>query len=448
MESFELPSNHVLVNVNERMDVVNNLPSVIGYLTSDQKRHAMYVSKFVASAAAGLFDAALNYLWNETIRNLREKVVKFDLKYFYDSIVSDPDRRSKFKSEEDLVQIEDWELIKGCKTTGIITEIGYRHLDYIRDMRNWASAAHPNQNELSGLQLIAWLQTCIREVLSKEPSGPVIEVRKLLWSLRNEQLYDDHIPPIETALSSLPRDLAESLLRTMQGMYTEVDLEARVRNNVKQVSPAVWKVSPDSARYGAGLTLARLQANGEISRAKLAREFLELVDGLTYLPKEKLELEINNALDFLMTAHNGFDNFHHEYTPARQLVQLIPASIEVPTTTEFKFVKTVVMCKIGNGYGVAWAAEHLYDRLISGFSDRQIFRLIDLLNDGEVRSRLQLGGCQSRFRVLIEEMAQKAVNAQLKQALEYIFSIPLDKLHQMHKDSKFRQYRLAIVNIK
>ncbi len=63
--------------------------------------------------------------------------------------------------------------------TGILTDIGYRHLDYIRNMRNYASAAHPNQNQLTGFQLIAWLETCIREVLSREPQGGVVEVRKL-----------------------------------------------------------------------------------------------------------------------------------------------------------------------------------------------------------------------------------------------------------------------------
>ncbi len=252
LESFGLPSEHVLVEFNERMDVVNNLPSVIGNLTPDQRGQAMYVSKFVSAAAAGLFDAALNYLWNETIRNLRDKVVRFDLKYFYDSIITDPGRRSKFKSEEDLVYIEDWELIKGCKTTGIITEIGFRHLDYIKDMRNWASAAHPNHNELSGLLLVTWLQTCIREVLSREPSGPVIEVRKLIWSIRTEQLSFSHIPPIEVALNSLPDDLAESLLRTMQGMYTDVALEANVRNNVKLTAPSVWKVEVDPENWTVG----------------------------------------------------------------------------------------------------------------------------------------------------------------------------------------------------
>ena len=31
--------------------------------------------------------------------------------------------------------MDDWELISGCLKTGIITDIGYRHLDYIRDCK-------------------------------------------------------------------------------------------------------------------------------------------------------------------------------------------------------------------------------------------------------------------------------------------------------------------------
>ena len=144
----------------------------------------------------------------------------------------------------------------------------------------------------------------------------------------------------------------------------------------------------------------------------------------------------------------GHNNFHYEYTPARQLVHLIPGNVEVPLSSEFKFIKTVVMCKIGNGFGVAWVAEPFYDQLIDGFSDRQIFRFMDLLNDIEVRSRLQIGDCQTRFRNLSQRMEQKAVNAQLKQALGYICSIPCNKLHQIHTDREYQQYRRAIVNIR
>lgn len=445
LETLGLPKEKVLVDIDERRDVINNMPSVVSPLTQAQRQEAMYISKFVAASAVGLFDAALNYLWNETIRNLREKVAKFDLEYFYDSVITDPDRRSKFKSDADLEKLDDWELIRGCRVTGIITEIGYRHLDYIRDMRNWASAAHPNQNELTGLQVVSWLQTCIREVLSKEPSGAVIEVRKLLWSLRSEILSESDIPPIQAALPALSDDLSGSLLRTVLGMYTDVRLAADVRNNIKLVAPAVWEVCSDECRYEGGLKFATLEANGEVGRAKLAREFLDLVDGLAYLPSSRLELEISNALDALMAAHNGYNNFYNEPAPARQLQRLIPASGEVPPNASKKYVKTIVMCRIGNGYGISWAAQPIYDELIGRFSDRHVYWFIDLVNDAEFASRLGLGKCPERYQSLAVQLEQKAVDALLKQAVKFVSSFPNNSLHNIRADSRFQQIRKAII---
>lgn len=440
LESLGLPKDGVLVEIDERRSVIANMPTVVRDLTEDQCGAAMYISKLVAASAVGLFDAALNYLWDETIRNLREKVVRFDLEYFYDSVITDPDRRSKFKTDADLEKLDDWELIRGCRATGIITEIGFRHLDYIRDMRNWASAAHPNQNELSGLQIVTWLQTCIREVLCKEPSGPVIEVRKLLRNLRNEQLSSTDIPPIEVALPTLPDDLSASLLRAIVGMYTDANLVADVRNNIKLVGRAVWNVCSEESRYEVGLKFATLEANGEVSRAKLAREFLELVDGLPYLPGSRLELEISAALDALMTAHNGYNNFYNEPAPARQLQRLIPLSGEVTANVTKKYVKTVVMCKTGNGYGISRAAEPVYDDLINRFSDRFLLWFIDLANDAEFTSRLRLGSCSQRYQTLATRLHEKAVSTQLQQTLEFISTFPVKSMHNVRADAQFQQF--------
>jgi len=448
LETLGLPRDRVLVEIGERGDVINNMPTVIKHLTPDQCGAAMYISKFVAASAVGLFDAALNYLWDETIRNLREKVAKFDLEYFYDSVITDPDRRSKLKTDADLETLDDWELIRGCRATGIITEIGFRHLDYIRDMRNWASAAHPNQNELSGLQIVTWLQTCIREVLCKEPAGPVIEVRKLLWNLRNEKLTATNVPPIQAALPALPDDLSASLLRAVLGMYTDLNLAADVRNNIKLVAPVVWEVCSEESRYEVGLKFATLEANGDISKAKLAKEFLDLVNGLPYLPSSRLQLEISAALDSLMTAHNGINNFYNEPGPARQLQRLVPPSGEVSANVIRKYVKTIVMGKIGNGYGICWAAEPVYDDLINRFSDKFIFWFVDLVNDGEFASRLLLGKCSQRYQTLAIRLHQKAVNVQLKQILEFIRSFPVKNMYNIRADARFQQLLKAIVAIK
>ena len=83
LELLDIPTTDVLVEIKERETVIINMPRVVEDLTPTQKGRAYYISKFIASCVVGLFDAALNYLWNETIVNLREKVIRFDLDYFY-----------------------------------------------------------------------------------------------------------------------------------------------------------------------------------------------------------------------------------------------------------------------------------------------------------------------------------------------------------------------------
>jgi hypothetical protein len=153
IEQYGLPTSQVLVQVSERLRVFSNVESVMERIDLDQRQRSIYISKFIAAAAAGLFDAALNYLWDETIYELRRRVAQYDLAYFYDAAVgSSAEKRKKLNTEEDLVKIDDSSLIKGSYEIGLISDLGFSHLDRIRYMRNWASAAHPNQHQITGLQ--------------------------------------------------------------------------------------------------------------------------------------------------------------------------------------------------------------------------------------------------------------------------------------------------------
>jgi hypothetical protein len=288
---------------------------VLDVLSDKQRSAAVYMSKFAAAWAVGLFDAELNYLWNETVRNLRDKVGKFDLEYFFDSVATDPSQRSKLREMSDLEKLGDWELVRGCHKTGIINETGFRHLDYIRNMRNHASAAHPNQNQITGLQIIGWLEACILEVLAREPSGSLVEVGRLLNSIREHTLTDADIPPIVTSLPQLPIELSASLLRAILGMYTDEKIGATVRSNIKLVAKAVWEVAGNPTRQEAGLKQQNLAENDETTRAGLDREFLEIVGGMEFLPESTRAVEVSTTLDSLTKAHHGLDNFTNEELP-------------------------------------------------------------------------------------------------------------------------------------
>jgi hypothetical protein len=283
LQELGLPADDVLVDISERGMVLVIMPKITGLLNDIQKDRAFYISKFIASCGVGLFDAALNYLWNEIIINLRDKIIGFDLDYFYDSTIRDNSDRIKFRNEDDLLKIPDWQLIQGCRDVGIITQVGYKHLDYIRDMRNFASAAHPNQTQLTGLQLASWLETCIKEVLAKEPSGPVLEVKKLLNSIRTETLDEKCVIPVLHNIHDLPKDLVNSLLRAIFGMYTDPTLSVNARTNINLIAKSAWDQSDDDVRHNIGLKYGIFSVNAEIKRKDLAKEFLTVVDGLRYL---------------------------------------------------------------------------------------------------------------------------------------------------------------------
>lgn len=231
-ETLGLPQTNILVNVQERKKVFNNIQDVVAMLPAEYRGNSVYISKFLAAAAAGLFDASLNYLWDETVIQLRKRVSMYDISYFYDQAINNEERRKRFKDESDLSKLEDSELIEGARQIDLISELGFKHLDYIKYMRNWASAAHPNQNELTGLQLVSWLETCIKEVISLPLSSVAIEIRKLLVNIKKSEITQEYAESIVPFFFDLPQERAGTLLSGLFGLYYKEDTSPQTIDNI------------------------------------------------------------------------------------------------------------------------------------------------------------------------------------------------------------------------
>lgn len=415
-----LPSDGVLVEIRERGTVLQNMPLIAEILTDEQRNRAHYISKFIASCSVGLFDAALNYLWNETIVNLRNKVARFDLEYFYDSALGDSKKRSEFKTEEDLLKLEDWELIRGCHETGIITDIGYKHLNHIRDMRNFASAAHPNHTQLTGFMLLGYLDTCIREVLAKEPTGPVLTIRTLLNNIRNETFTPRDSAPIIASIQTLPQDLVNSLLKALFGMYTDERLDATVRNNINLIAESAWNQSSEATKNEIALKYAYFSANGELGKRDLAKQFITFVNGLSYLTEDQLAIDIKDCLDSLLSAHTGFNNFYNEEPHAKTLSKYIPRTGTIPSSVRAYYVKVITICKMGNSYGVSYTANPYYNAMIDKFQIQEIIELLRLLNDREILVLIISEDRANRFKAILNSVKDKISDNKVKKAINTV----------------------------
>jgi len=146
-----LPTENVLQPIEERRKVIFSLESALEILPYDQRQKAYYLSKFTVAVTVGLFDGALAFLWDETIKALRNLIVKFDLEYFYSVAGELASRYKKLNGQEDLEAISDYDLLEICRRIGLINDVNFKRLEYVNYFRNHASSAHPNENEISGM---------------------------------------------------------------------------------------------------------------------------------------------------------------------------------------------------------------------------------------------------------------------------------------------------------
>ena len=114
LSSLGLPTEQVLVEFSERRFVLQSLQQTIEVLPYEERSKAYYLSKFSVSIMVGLFDAALNFLWDETILALRRLAAAIDLSYFFDTAEKREAYRAKLQTSDDLATLDDLTLIDTC----------------------------------------------------------------------------------------------------------------------------------------------------------------------------------------------------------------------------------------------------------------------------------------------------------------------------------------------
>ncbi|WCJ60722.1 hypothetical protein NXS98_06230 [Fontisphaera persica] len=429
LKLHDLPHEGILAGIEERKVNLDNIARVVRRIPHADRLSAVYLSKYVSAVATGLFDAALNYLWDETIIQLRTRVAQYDLSYFYDNAVSSEERRKHLKDASDLDKISDDELIRGAHAIGLIGEIGFKHLDYIRFMRNWVSAAHPNQNEITGLQLLSWLETCAKEVITLPLSNATVEIKSLLGSIKTTVLDEKSAKEIGVFFANLTQEQVDSLAAGLFGIYTRNDTSPSTRDNIHKLIPTLWLRVSEATRGGFGVKYGKFVASNDQGSKNLAHQFLALVGGLQYLPEDLKAVQLEEVLTRLLTVHNAMNNFYNEPAFAQELANLVGSHGAIPSIIAQKYVRTLVYVYLTNGNGVAWAAEPVYLKLIEQFDIAKAMMAVLAFEDPTIASRLQFKLCRDKYMELLTRMKQKAALPAMAELIDFLTGLqaPPDK---------------------
>ncbi|PRH80303.1 hypothetical protein C6N75_05285 [Streptomyces solincola] len=413
-----------MVALNQRHALLQSTEHALAGLDEEQLARSAYIAKMIMAGSVGLFDAALNYLWDETVIELRKRVIGYDLSYFYAVAEKSENRRKELKTPEDLIKLDDAKLLSGAREIGLISDVGYHQVDHIRFMRNYASAAHPNQVSLTGLQLADWLETCIREVITLPHNNVVAEIKKLVVNVQAARLDSTYLAQTAVFFKELPGEKADTLAYGLFGVYTAIGAEPHTQDNIRDLWPKLWPYLSEDARFWAGTRLGRFLADADHAQAALARQLIDLAQGSSYLPEAVKVSEMAEAIEELMDVHLAMDNFYNEPRIARRLAELVGQHGSVPTNLVRQYVKTVVAVFLTNGNGVVFAADPIYLDLIGRFDPQQASLALRSFANAEISSQLQRPLSRTKWDELLNVLDVKITGRPERELLQAIREFP------------------------
>ncbi len=443
-----LPVDNVLNPIEERRKVIFSLEGTIEILPYEEREKAVYLSKFTVAVAAGLFDGALNFLWDETVKALRRLVISYDLQYFFNVAETISARYKNLVKEEDLEAIQEFDLLEITRRIGLINDLNHKRLEHVNYLRNHASAAHPNEHEISGTEMLSLLENCLRYAITAQPDHSVIQIQQLFDNIRKTLIPDEDIPVINDDLTKQPSERISDFIQSLFGLYVDSRQNQDTKTNIEKLASNLWNLCSDDTKYRIGSKFGLYRKNAETEKKDAAQKFLEIVNGLKFKDEDSLAAELIEKLQDLRTAHFGWYNFYEEYPHAKSIAQSLPDG-GIPQAAKKLFVKIICLCYMGNGkgykQGVDERAEQYYIQFINRFTVIEIKEFLDLLGDTEFVTDLDQTKSDLRIRKLAEFYKKLTTDIHINAVLDVIINFPARAIGKITGDIRYKE---KIKNVK
>lgn len=326
------------------------------------------IARMCVAVSTGLFDGAMNYIWNAAILHLRQKIRNFGL-----PVVAQI-RQSDFE-EKHLLELQDSRLLELCLKLNIVDEDGFFFLDQCRDVRNNFSAAHPTLGKVNDREFTTFLNRCVRYALADSASPRGVDIGAFISAIKGPR-FNHSQSAIWIRRLTETHDAQRQMLTIMaHGIYCDPNTPEQARQNSIDICAGLVNIFTAAIRSELINNHTELVAKGYQEKHVASLNFFERLGLLGLLNESEQHHIFSRAVDRLWTVHNGMNNFYNEPAFAERLLELSLQGA-IPETVHEEYVQTVACCRIGNGYGISNAAVSSYNQMIQNFSPREIATLI------------------------------------------------------------------------
>lgn len=389
-ESLGIPRT-VLASDEEIQHAWHNLPREIREIPTNLRGEL--IARMCVAVSTGLFDGAMNYIWNAAILQLRTKVRDFGLPIVAQILQSDFE-------EKHLVELQDSRLLELSLKLNLVNEDGFFFLDQCRDVRNNFSAAHPTLGTVNDREFTTFLNRCVRYALADASSPKGVDIGSFISAVKGARFNANQCSVWVQRLGETHDAQRQMLIGMIHGIYCDPNTSEPSRLNSLDICDALKVGFTSSLRSDLINKHSEYAANGDEARHTASLQFFEKLGLLTLLNESEQHAVFHRAVERLWNVHNAMNNFYNEPPFAERLLELSQQGA-VPETVQEQFVQVVMCCSVGNGYGVSNAATPSYNQIIRSFSPREIATMIRLaaLPESSLGRRVSNStSCRQRFK--------------------------------------------------
>lgn len=376
-----------------------------------------YLNKTKLAIESGLYDAAVNYMWDIAICDLRCKVEAYGVDIFLSVLDGAKYNPNGDSLSERWKDIKDYQLIEGCQKINLIRKATFRRLSFWLQIRNHESAAHPveEDDEVDFDTAMHCVRDIVKYLLSTELPEPGFNIKSLAESIKSRDLSGD-IDEILNQLQRLTLDQSSSALKMVVSLFVGGD--SRIKSNILLIVNTIWDRSGEEARINIGQRYARHSAEGDIAKKSEVFSILTTVHGVKYIPTNLRAIMFRKASEQLIEAHFSMNNFSGEVSPARQLSEL---GTDCPDESLDVFATAFTVSYLGNFYGESRASQPYLSIIKDKFSSRHWKAVIkSIRNSSQIQSEMLSSKPFSRLKVLAREMLPHLTTASEKRLCETI----------------------------
>ena len=169
-----------------------------------------------------------------------------------------------------------------------------------------------------------------------------------------------------SSTNELQKNLAASALH---GIYCDSDKIEEARKNALDISRGI---KDDFTQKAVENILVQHEKYRECQTAKLRKseEFFTKIRMHNLLDETTKCSLFSNACSRLKAAHYEYNNFHNEPPYAEKLFDM-QFDCTVPGVVKYSYVEVIVLCGMGNPYGVSRDAYEFYKKMVQSFSAKK-----------------------------------------------------------------------------